>query len=229
VEEHFYLVFTLLLIRLRRKLASLQVVLISVLVLALAWRFVMVYHFDASDSRVTAGTDTRIDSIGFGCMLSVIVERAKFEARWRQFMKVLRQPAWSAVALALLILTMLNRSDEFRQTLRYTLQGLAFMPIFAALFYSSSTLPILDRALSSALPRWAGLFSYSLYLWHALAWQVALMLHLSRLNLALFGFFAAFCAAALSYFLVEQPFLALGARLSKRVARHARLNASRTT
>ena len=223
VEEHFYLVFPLLLFSLRNRLDRLQSVLVAILVAALAWRGVMSLYFHASDIRITAGTDTRIDSIGYGCLFSVIVERARAESRWDSFMNNLRRPRWSALAILLLLFTILVRSDQFRETLRYSLQGIAFFPLFAALFYSSSTLPALDRLLSSALARWIGLLSYSLYLWHSLGWHIAILCNLRPLQLAVFAFCFAFATAALSYFLVEKPFIAIGARLSKRARQRGAL------
>jgi peptidoglycan/LPS O-acetylase OafA/YrhL len=223
VEEHFYLVFPLLLFGLRNRLDKLQSILIAILVAALAWRCVMSLYFHASDIRITAGTDTRIDSIGYGCLFSVIAERARTEARWSRLMDNLRRPVWAGVAALLLLVSLLIRNDQFRETLRYSIQGAAFFPIFAALFFSSSTLPAVDRVLSSIPARWIGLFSYSLYLWHSLGWHIAILCNLRPLPLAIFGFGFAFGAAALSYFLVEKPCIALGARIATRAVRRPNL------
>ena len=41
----------------------------------LAWRYVLVFQFDATDDRIYYATDTRMNSILFGAMLSIMMER----------------------------------------------------------------------------------------------------------------------------------------------------------
>ena len=107
------------------------------------------------------GTDTRIDSIIFGCALAVrnspvadglvLVER-----RWKSL--------YFPGALLVLFGCLVPHSNAFRETIRYSLQGLALSIIFvAAIRYPHW---ILMRILNSRPLVVIGVLSYSLYLLH---------------------------------------------------------------
>jgi peptidoglycan/LPS O-acetylase OafA/YrhL len=89
VEEHFYLVFPFLYLLLRRYLPSRfhqMLVLLSICVLVLLWRCVLVYVLHSPEGRTRVATDTRIDSILFGCILAIygnpVLDKVKYSARW---------------------------------------------------------------------------------------------------------------------------------------------------
>ena len=74
VEEHFYLFFPLLYLLLRRRFSTgrqQMFALLTICALVLVWRFVLVFALDAPKDRTYVATDTRIDSILFGCILAV--------------------------------------------------------------------------------------------------------------------------------------------------------------
>jgi peptidoglycan/LPS O-acetylase OafA/YrhL len=79
VEEHFYLLFPVLLLAFRRRIDHLFWVLSAFCVAVAAWRFFLVYRFGVDAMafpRIYAGTDTRLDSIAYGCLLSIAFHRA---------------------------------------------------------------------------------------------------------------------------------------------------------
>src|SRR5579859_1735740 len=78
IEEHFYLVFPFVFLLVRKRNLSrtfFVTLLTSGCVAALAWRYVLVYHFhtslDSVFSWTYAATDARFDSILWGCILAV--------------------------------------------------------------------------------------------------------------------------------------------------------------
>jgi peptidoglycan/LPS O-acetylase OafA/YrhL len=196
IEEHFYLVFPLVIALTWRFREKLLASLVVVCVLVLVWRTILVAR-DANDFRIFIGTDTRIDSIIYGAILAIGV-RLKLKVDW-----LAGRPALLA-GIALLLASLVIRNPAFRETLRYSLQGIAFVPLFC---YAISVDSIVRRALENPLAIWIGKLSYSLYLWHfpilvfmktefSAANPVALGLLIGALSLL---------CAAVSYYFVETP------------------------
>ena len=214
VEEHFYLVFPLLYMLLSRYLSRTAQAraLWGLCALVCLWRCALVFGSGVSEDRTYMASDTRFDSILFGCALAVgmnpMLDR-----------QIGRPGLWKYVlfpaGLGLLLLTFTFRAPWFRETVRYTLQGIALTPIFVAAIRFPDWLPF--RFLNLRAVAFVGTLSYTLYLMH----QVALMLvhtwrpHAgaglrSSLSLGL-----AFAVALTLYYLVEKPC----AQLRKRLAR----------
>ena len=163
VEEHFYFVFPALFIFLMRRVdhRKIPLYLAGLCVLVLLWRYVLVLHAGASMERTYYATDTRIDSILFGCILALLrVPPALHAALQKPAVRI----AGVTLGLALLLATLVVRDGVFRETLRYSLQGLALMPLF---FYSVShprSFPF--RLLNLRWVQRIGIYSYSIYLSH---------------------------------------------------------------
>jgi len=213
VEEHFYFMFPIVLILSGRHLVS---VLVTAIVAILVWRMVLVYGFHVPTARTYVSTDTRLDSIAWGCLLSVLIDR--------KHVFLARLAHWRALVLSaiLLLASFAIRRDDFRETLRYTLQGAALMPIFCALFWSRAPLPWLRPALESRVARYVGNISYSLYLYHflVLAACTATISNLVELKIAAFA--GAFLLATLSYYLIENPIRRFGSRLARSMEESAK-------
>lgn len=153
VEEHYYLLFPLLLMLTFRKKPWAIFAAICLGVLLLRYALEPVYG-----EKLRFWTHTRIDSLLFGSILAlwrnpIDHERAGFATHWGTL----------AVGGALLLATFVIRDETFRQTLRYSLQGLALMFVF--------TFAIQDRGwaaqiLASRPLRWLADISYTLYLIH---------------------------------------------------------------
>jgi peptidoglycan/LPS O-acetylase OafA/YrhL len=165
VEEHFYLLFPALLLLLahalprRRAQAS---VLWSVCLVILAWRCVLVYVAHASTDRTYVATDTRADSILYGCALALAAHPA---LDGPSFLSSTTWKRWLVpAAIALLLVTFVCRDDGFRESFRYTLQGLALYPVFIVALRWPSWGPF--AILNTKPAAFLGELSYALYLVH---------------------------------------------------------------
>ncbi len=222
IEEHFYLVWPLLLTLVWRW-RYLATGLLALCLAVLAWRFWLFGHcgWDGSAlcgriqgaawryNRLYQGTDTRIDSIAWGALLAVL------EAR---------RPLWAAAGarlwpagLLLLAATFALHGDLARQVFRTTAQGIGLMMILPALLYRPSPAA---RTLSLPPLLHVGRLSYSLYLWHWGAFAMADGLAgTSRLLWLAIALPLATVAATASYQFIERPML----RLRRRAGSHVPL------
>jgi peptidoglycan/LPS O-acetylase OafA/YrhL len=164
VEEHFYLFFPLLYLLLRRRFSTgrqQMFALLTICALVLVWRFVLVFELDAPKDRTYVATDTRIDSILFGCILAVwsnpFLDSGAIDGR-----RLARQ--WLPLGVSVVLLSIVVRVHWFDQTLRYTLQGLGLIPFFMAAIRWHDCGPF--RLMNLAPVRYIGVLSYSLYLLH---------------------------------------------------------------
>jgi peptidoglycan/LPS O-acetylase OafA/YrhL len=165
VEEHFYIVYPLLLtlllgsaLRSRTTGAFLGVVCLAVL----AWRIYLVQSPDFISDRTYYASDTRIDSIIYGCILAIVANPSQ-QMKRRTAMSPFQWAGLVASACTLL-LTLIYRDAMFRETIRYSIQGLALMPIFYfAIRFSDNHL---FRKLNLPLAVTLGTYSYAIYLIH---------------------------------------------------------------
>lgn len=197
IEEHFYLVFPILVANLwkfgERFLIGLAVVCCAVLV----WRIFLVSS-GMPEIRTYVGTDTRIDSILFGALLAIGI-RLKLNLDW------LASRMAVTVSLILLLATLVIRNPTFRETARYSIQGLAFFPLFYFILYRQS---VFRTLLETPAATWIGKISYSLYLWHfpILAFVTPkLAPHTNPVITGSAVLGISFFLASLSYYFVETP------------------------
>jgi peptidoglycan/LPS O-acetylase OafA/YrhL len=164
VEEHFYLIFPwfyLLLIRLRLTPKHQAWVMWGLCALVLLWRCFLVFGWHVPEDRIFYATDTRVDSILFGCGLAVYGNPMLDVPpdSQRRFKRILLPIGFGLLAASFIIHT-----PGFRETFRYTLQGLGLMPIFMVAICEPNF--ILFRGLNIGWVRFVGGLSYSLYLVH---------------------------------------------------------------
>lgn len=164
VVEQFYIVYPLVLIlflKMKSWPVKFAAALASTVVLVLCWRIYLVQS-GASEVRTYYATDTRIDSILFGCMLSIWV-RLRLNRRSSTNMSFAQ---WALFALSLigLLFTIFYRNAFFRETFRYSLQGIALTPIiyYSIVFYRN----LLFRYLNTNWITKLGVYSYFIYLIH---------------------------------------------------------------
>ena len=226
IEEHFYLLFPLayvLLLRYVPSRARQALVLAGVCALVLAWRLVLVFALGASHDRTYMATDTRIDSILFGCILGVfanpLLDTTRIGAdRWKLVVVPL--------ALAGLMVSFVVRMPSFQQTIAYSLQGLCLFPLFiAAVRYPTWWL---FEVLNVRWVAFVGVLSYSIYLVHpAVLWDVAGWVPAPGLLQAALGLALTLAVAYGIYVAVEKPAARLRRRLSRVLAPAARAAAPR--
>lgn len=215
VEEHFYLMYPLFFAFLCRRpsTATRLAWMVGVLATALAWRVFARQALGFDSRALTFATDARLDGILFGCLLALMVE----EGLVQRLLPATRRAAVVAqgLGLTLLLVTLVYRDPLFRDTLRFTLQGLAMIP----LFYYAVHMPELPwhRPLNWTSARVLGLYSYSIYLIHHVAIS-ALETSLGITDPPLLwvgGGALAVGYAALAYRWVEQPMAELRRRLHR--------------
>lgn len=225
-EEQFYLLWPFALsVLLWRKvsLGKIAIVLVAVSSLVAILR-ILVWNATHDWERIYFAPDTHADPILIGCLVAILVHLVPgLEDRTPPLLfRVLFLASIGLVASCVVVMT-------HETSLQYygglTVISIAMGIIVAGLVWSppAGVLWLLE---TGALV-WIGRLSYSLYLWHLpifkefsrltadcpLRWSVEKML--------MFG--AAFAAAALSYYLVERPFLRLKNRFEFTAGRAAGL------
>jgi len=165
VEEHFYIFYPLLMTLLLGsplRARTIGALLGIVCLVVLAWRFHLVQSPGFFADRTYYASDTRIDSIVYGCILALVMN----PARQPQRSGAMSPAQWAvfATAAGAMLLTLLYRDPTFRETARYSIQGLALMPIFYfAVRFSDNRL---FRYLNSPWAVTLGTYSYAIYLIH---------------------------------------------------------------
>lgn len=213
VEEHFYFVFPLAYLWMRRKGWSTEQqarALLSACALILLWRLTLVFGLHAEKDRTYVASDTRVDSILAGCLLAVwknpVLDRDGPSDRQLLWL-------WLPVGALLLGVSLVVRRPEFEQTFRYTLQSFGLLPFFVAAIRWPERL--LVRPLNSKLLRYLGLLSYSMYLTHtSVIWGLEYRLHWPEPVRAVLALAIVIALASAIHRFVEKPV----ARLRKRVA-----------
>lgn len=213
VEEHFYLVFPALysfLVRAKLSGKEQRTVFFALCAATLAWRVVLIRCLGASFERTYLATDTRFDSMLFGCGLAVYGNPAlDLPSKDRPTRSDL---GFLAAGLALLFASFTFRNELFRETLRYTTQGLGLYPVFITAIRFPHWGP--NRILNLRFVKYVGTISYSLYLVHHM---VLIVVERRALRPEIGGPLALLCAIAISsliWLLVERPFAALRKRLA---------------
>jgi peptidoglycan/LPS O-acetylase OafA/YrhL len=216
VEEHFYLICPAVFLAMGRlRLTGKQQAFAfwGACAAVLAWRCILVLVLHVNADRTYMCSDTRVDSIAFGCALAVwnnpmldgIGYRAVRPALWRRILFF--------AGLGLLLVTFLARGPVFRETVRYTLQGIALGPIFATAVSWPRWSGL--RLLQLRPVRFVGTLSYSLYLVHLVA-LAAVEQHggLTGIPRAVVALLVSVAIAWAIYRAVERPCARLRRRLS---------------
>jgi peptidoglycan/LPS O-acetylase OafA/YrhL len=207
LEEHFYLIWPMLLLAVKPKRAG--IVAFSLAMAVFGWR-VVDGHFRLlaeviPQANFMARTDIRIDALLWGCLAAIYfpkIERLVARVRFSQLWLVL---------LAFLILTQVRHIPG--ATLWYAI-------LFPALILSTVTQPAsaLSRFLEWPLLRWIGSLSFSLYLWQELFLpeESSVMAGgaFRHLQQSPWNVVAILLCACLSHYLLEIPMNRLGHRLS---------------
>jgi peptidoglycan/LPS O-acetylase OafA/YrhL len=203
VEEHYYLIFPALFALGWRWPRCFLIGLCLLLISILGWRTALVLKFHVSEYRTYMATDTRLDSILYGAILAAAVTLSKRSIAWMQHWLVL------AAAAATLLFTLVYRSSDFRETFRYSLQGLALMPIFYWVIFTQKD-ALVRRLLESNVLVWVGRISYSLYLWHfSVLYFFQKADDIGKPYQYMAAAIVSLSIASLSFYFIERPFQSL--------------------
>jgi peptidoglycan/LPS O-acetylase OafA/YrhL len=214
VEEHFYLLFPLLYVVMQRVAWSRKrqaMLLVSLCALVLAWRMVLIFALDAHKERTYVASDTRVDSILAGCILAVwnnpVLDRGAIDRRRLLLL-------WLPLGVACVIFSIVVRSFEFDQTIRYTLQSFGLTPLFVAAIIWHDRWPF--RWLNLRPVRYLGILSYSMYLMHTTTlWMFERWTHWSEPVRSVLSLALLVGLGALIFHFVEKPFAAARRRLAR--------------
>ena len=210
VEEHFYFVFPVALVLSRGRLIQF---LLAVVALILLWRMTLTFGLHVHKGNIGRGTDTRLDSIAWGCLLSALVHARSRHLEWISSQRIL------IAAVVLSVVDFAIRDERYRQTLHFTVQGMVLVPVFHALFVSHKWLAPIERLLEHPSLLFIGKISYSLYLYHFLLLQCLVVAMHPGIGLYLAAIATGLMAATLSYKFVETPMRRLGAKLARSLER----------
>ncbi len=210
VEEHFYLFFPLLFLFLLNRVDRKKIlaVLISLCAIILLWRCYLVFGLDIGKPYTYKATDTRIDSILFGCMLGVwfnpVLDKTEIKKNSTKIILLI-------TSISILMFCFLYRAPEFRQSFRYTLQGIALLPLFfMAVKYHELTI---FKWLNWKLLRGIGIISYTMYLIHMIAIKIAEQIIDNIFIQIIISFVFTISFSVLMYYLIEKRMALLRRKL----------------
>lgn len=211
VEEHFYMLFPLLVLAAGLVWKRLHMAVLAIIIIVPLWRAFVFFNLDVPVSDYNyMMTDARIDSIAWGCLLTIMLHRKGIEA-----LRALMGFIPVIVAGVALLASFLIRDDSFRYILRFSLQGAAICILILNLYYLAR-LRWAFKVLEIAPLVWIGKNSYALYLWH---YPVFDLVHRNMdagfVSIAL-TLIISFDMTIISLYLVEQPFM----KLRKRFGSH---------
>jgi peptidoglycan/LPS O-acetylase OafA/YrhL len=208
VEEHFYFFAPLLFIVARSDSTRLLRIFAGICAACLALRFVYTAIWpQIIGLEITyVRSETRFDSIAYGVLLAIACE----SAAGRRFVKGLAKPAAFWLAALALAATLLWRDPLFRDTLRYSVQGMALFVLVSTVVFTTR-IGLANVILNTSVAVWIGRLSYSIYVWHVLVDHF--MPHsIPAVVRTILLFVITLAVACASYYLIERPFLRLRKR-----------------
>lgn len=211
VEEHFYFLFPLLFVAFSRWLSRRQQLIVLGVMLAafLIWRVTLASEFGAGFDRLYLATDTRADSILWGCLLAI----GWNPATGRGFRGASRF-AWVYFSVGVALMFAARVMPQMLSvTLGFTVEAVALMLIFTAVISAPETL--FGRVLNWRPVAYLGTLSYALYLVHR---PVLLLVEeyvpAPTVVIAVIAFIVALLASYLTFRFIETPMIEFGKRIS---------------
>ena len=199
IEEHFYLIWPLLLVAgLKFGIGRKRLVTITLLLaLASALQRAVLHQLGASPVRTYYGFDTRADGLLIGCALGLSVCWGMVHVR--RFKPLL------APSLILIVVCMFatDYASPFMHLGGFTLLACATAVLIVNVVLSPSSY---SRGLLEYGPLvWIGRISYGLYLWHYVVFKAVSFMPLSWPLKLCVAVAATFAVTSLSFYLFEEP------------------------
>jgi len=210
IEEQFYLFWPALMVALYGKNKIIRATVLLILLMPLV-RLFFYFRYPSLRGYEYYLIYGWLDTMMVGCLLALINRRSYF-VRWKgRYMN-----AWTASAMAAVAFYL---NPAFNALLPKPYSGfyaLVIYPVTTAICITGTLLYLVEhsetmvgRLLNLGWLRQIGILSYSLYLWQ----QILMAEHLHLLP---YGYLYLLVAAALSFWLVEKPFLQLRAWIEAR-------------
>ena len=211
VEEHFYIIYALAFYLMISKstLNRLGAGLIILCVVILFWRayiamgLVEGLNLTREFLHTSTASDTRVDSMIFGCIMAVFLN--PLDSKKPNISKVNMYLLLTCSCIGIL-LTLLYRDYFFRETIRYTIQGISLIPVFYFSITCSNN--ILFKWLSFKWIEYFGRISYTFYLSHFVCIYLApkILPTFGVIENYVFAFFLSIAFSSLMYFTIETYF-----------------------
>ena len=202
VEEHFYAIAPIAFLLLPWRKALVACIAVALLTVGIRW-----YEFSFmtfTHNLPQFRTENRFDGLACGAILALLLFRPHIRA-W--FERKLTTP----VFFALLTSTAVALTVCHSQSIRRSVSAIMIPLLITHTVLRPHTL--VGRLLNSAVFRWVGRLSYSLYIWQML-FLPELHRTLGRLQDFPLSLIMPFVCAAASYYLVEKPMIRIGHRLA---------------
>ena len=216
IEEQFYLLWPMLFIALRSNHRRLRF--LSVLIpLLWCYRLALVLIAGVHQGYIYEAFDTRADHILAGCWLAVAMKSCVLP---KTVAALQRRPVfWIILALLTLDVALQNTVQfDYRDIVAFIAEPILVVALIVHLLENGQSLPGL--VLNSAVVRYIGGISYSIYLYQQLVMH-PLVHYLAGVPLAvrlIAIFVVVFGLASVSFFLIERPFLRIRLAIEKRMA-----------
>ncbi|HEY3845142.1 MAG TPA: acyltransferase [Acidimicrobiales bacterium] len=219
IEEQYYLLWPLGLQALLRRMdrQKIAVLLVGAAVTEQVVRFVLgLSNSNAVAAFADKSTVTHSDGLLLGSALALMWTGRESWAWWPALERRARDIGIAA-ALVLVLVIVVGESTAHVTALWITAAVYASVVLVASLVADPSTL--LSRVLAWRPLRWIGARSYGLYLWHFTAFSVVATLNLPQRHIHftrfVIEFAATFAVAAVSYRVIERPFLARKSKFAR--------------
>jgi peptidoglycan/LPS O-acetylase OafA/YrhL len=218
LEEQFYLLWPSVLNQLSKHLLKIT---IGSIIACELWKVWLLTH-GTSWAYLEAAFDTKIDTLMFGALGAIVF----FQPQSRAWLERFLSNKFISLALFILLLVFVRAIGHPSGSMSLVNQIIYWdirLPLFAALtsvlILSLCVKPQSPVAslLSRGMFTWIGKLSYSIYLWHGLSFlalMTILKFPLEKWQIEIVGYVTAIGFAAVSYYLIEKPFLSIKSRLS---------------